>query len=372
MADKITFVCRCGKHLRARAEMASRRIMCPRCGSPVGVPSREPAHPQGQAGPLSAEEIARRRFSQPPEDATQVLDSISVRIRRRRNPNRPEGPDWRPLDAPLVCPPEAVPQEGKPPPEPYVRRRWRLETRWHHCLTYPCRAWPIVVSLTLAQTALTGATVLLLPRFHEDFHPDSLEGWMPAVLGLLPLVILGYTAAFLGVVMESGAAGEHLEVRWPGYNVGLIARQTVRWLVCFLAGPVVPALAACWFWLSCGEPTLVDRAILAELALVAIGSWVLGVLAVADAGRLRAAAPPGVVDLFARLGPRAAVPLLAVPVLVFAFARLALAGVEDLHRDAASGVLLLAGAWFGALFLGTFLCRLMGLWCFRTRRPTPG
>jgi hypothetical protein len=337
----------------------------------VGVPSQESNQPAGLAGPLSPQEIARRRAARPPADATQVLDSVSVRVRRRRNLNGGDGPDWRPLDAPLVCPPEAVPQEGKPPPKPYVRRRWRMETRWHHCLTYPLRAWPLVVGLAIAQALLTLAAVLLLPRFHADFNPDSLEGWLPLSLGLIPLAILGYTAAFLDLVLESAAAGEHQEVRWPGCNLYLVARGAARWLVCFLAGPAVPGLVGFWFWLSCGEPTFVDRAILAELAVVTIGSWVLTVLAVADAGSLRAAAPPGVVDLFARLGVRAAVPLLAVPVLVFAFARLALTGVEDLHRDSASGVLLLVGAWFGALFVGTFLCRLMGLWCFRTRHPTP-
>ena len=31
----IKFVCRCGKHLRARDEMASLRSRCPRCGEPL-------------------------------------------------------------------------------------------------------------------------------------------------------------------------------------------------------------------------------------------------------------------------------------------------------------------------------------------------
>jgi hypothetical protein len=378
MADKITFVCRCGKHLRARKDMASRRVLCPRCGSSVGVPSGQPNHPGGLAGPLSPEEIARRRMASrpgsPPEEATQVLGPISVRLRRSRNLNALNPPDWRPLDAPLVCPPQAATPDGKAPVadapgSPRRRRRsWQLETRWHHCLTYPCRAWPLVAGLALALTALSAAAVLLLPKLHE-FHSQSLEGGLPALLGLLPLIILGYTAGFLDLVLAGAGAGEFQDVRWPGYDLRLVVRSAVRWLVCFLAGPVVPAAVAYWFWMACGEPTFVDRAILAELALVTVGSWLLALLAVTDADRLRAAAPPDVVAMFVRLGPRVAVPLLVVPILLFVHARLALAGIEDLHRDAASGVLLLAGAWLGVLFFGTFLFRLLGLWCHRSRRP---
>src|SRR5260370_40177242 len=41
----IKFVCPCGKRLKARDDMAARRIMCPRCGNPVGVPSLDPNRP---------------------------------------------------------------------------------------------------------------------------------------------------------------------------------------------------------------------------------------------------------------------------------------------------------------------------------------
>ncbi len=372
MAEKITFVCRCGKRLRAREDMASRRVLCPRCGSPVGVPSREPNHP-GLAGPMSPQEIARRRV-RPADDATQVAGPISVRLRRGHNPNAPNAPDWRPLDAPLVCPPPGPSPSGPggspagagKPPAPRRRRYWQLETRWHHCLTYPCRAWPLVLGLSFALAGLSAAAALLLPHLRE-FETEAAEGWLPALIGLVPLLILGYTAGFLDLVLAGAAAGEYQEVRWPGYDLRLVVRSGVRWVVCFLAGPIVPAAVGYWFWMSCGEPTFIDRAILAELALVAVGSWTLSLLAVADADSLRGAAPPASVALFTRLGPRAAVPFLVVPVLLFAHARLALAGLEDLHRNAVSGVLLLAGAWLGVLFLGTFLFRLMGLWCFRSR-----
>src|SRR5687767_14255037 len=43
----LRFTCTCGKRLRARDEMASRRSMCPACGRPVGVPPLRPHHPGG-------------------------------------------------------------------------------------------------------------------------------------------------------------------------------------------------------------------------------------------------------------------------------------------------------------------------------------
>ena len=49
----IRFVCGCGKHLRAREEMAARRVVCPGCGNLVGVPSLKPTHRGTVAAPLT-------------------------------------------------------------------------------------------------------------------------------------------------------------------------------------------------------------------------------------------------------------------------------------------------------------------------------
>jgi len=46
----------------------------------------------------------------------------------------------------------------------------------------------------------------------------------------------------------------------------------------------------------------------------------------------------------------------------------------ELHRAWPVGVLLLAASWFGGLFGATFLFRLLGVWCYRTRpaeQPSP-
>jgi hypothetical protein len=343
--------------------------MCPNCGAPVGVPSREPTHP-GLAGPLSRDEIARRAQLAGPrpldENALANVGPAQVRIRRRRSSgNLAAAPDWRPLEAPLVCPPGQEPERVHVPRH---RRRWQRESRWYHCLLYPLRAWSLVLGLGLILTALSGTSSHILLEL-DEFRLDS-QAWPPLLLLGLPLLCLAYAAGFLDVTLSTAAAGQFGAVTWPGY--GLVAtRAALKWVVCFLAGPVVPAAAAFAFWLYGEEPRFVDRAILAELLIVSFGAWLLGLMAVADAGTLRAAAPGRVVELVLRLRWRALVPLAVAPVLLFLHARLALAGLEEVHLDGGLGVVFLAGAWMGGLFWGIFLFRLLGMWCYTTRPPEP-
>src|SRR5213593_192012 len=70
----IKFVCTCGKHLRARDEMAARRSVCPRCGNPVGIPSLRPTHASAPLGTLSPEELRQRtRELAPPANPVRHL-----------------------------------------------------------------------------------------------------------------------------------------------------------------------------------------------------------------------------------------------------------------------------------------------------------
>jgi hypothetical protein len=358
----IHFICRCGKRLRAREDMASRRIMCPRCGDPVGVPSLQPTHP-GAAGPLTREEIARRAMEGGPrslnEDELADVGPAQVRLRRRRScGNLAAGADWRPLEAPLVCPPGAAERVRLP----RRRREWARESRWYHCLLYPLRAWPLVVGLGLLLTTLSAAATLMPPQISDG---DS--AWAPYLLLVIPLLLLTYTAGFLDVVLTTAAAGQFGDVRWPGYDIPIIAYSSLKWLLCFLAGPVVLAGTAVGFWLFGEEPGFVDRAILAELVVLALGAWCLGLLSATDAGNLSGAAPGRVVEMALRLGWRAVVPLAVLPALVIVHARLGLAGLSELHRDGPLGIAMLAGAWVGTLFWCTFLFRLLGIWCHSTR-----
>src|SRR6516225_10035363 len=52
----IKFFCKCGKKLKARDEMAGRRSMCPRCGSPVGIPAANATYAGTKLGPMTVKD----------------------------------------------------------------------------------------------------------------------------------------------------------------------------------------------------------------------------------------------------------------------------------------------------------------------------
>src|SRR6516225_2788008 len=123
----IKFICGCGKHLRARDEMAARRSVCPRCGSPVGIPSLEPNNP-GAAGPLSPLERQRLAKQRPTPGGRLPREGITVAaLEALANGAAPPEPALKasppqPLDFRDVRKPDADGATRKP-----RRRGWQLE-----------------------------------------------------------------------------------------------------------------------------------------------------------------------------------------------------------------------------------------------------
>jgi hypothetical protein len=350
--------------------MAQRRSMCPACGAPVGIPSRQPLT-DGRSGPLTPEEISRRRGQVDPEEeapaASAEVGDIKVWIRQRRhNPDLERERKWRPLDAPLTTPTDA---QGKPQPRRVRKRRlFELESRWYHCLLYPLRAWGQICGLSLILAVLTAVAVQLLPQLGE-FQANSGQGWLPVLVLSVPVLILGYAAAFLDMVVSGAVAGGEQEVSFPGFNVPLILRSAVKWVACFLAGPVLPAAAALWYWVQCGDPGTLDWVILGELAVFAVAWWLMALLALSDTTRWSGLAPQHVHAMIGRMRWRC-LPALAAPAAVLGCGWLGLAAIEVSHNNAPGGFLMLVGAWLAALTVGTFLLRLLGVWCNRSR-PQP-
>jgi hypothetical protein len=344
----IKFVCRCGKRLRARDEMAARRSMCPRCGAPVGVPSRQSAVRGVTAGPMTpAERLRARRHVPPP----QLFDASAVEMESA--PPQPVDPGRG----------DSKGARHRTALRRGARGGWALEQHWYQCLLYPFRAWPLVLGLAAALTVLTGATALVLPEVLVELRGGPAHRWLVCVPVLLAFFLLpGYACAFLDCTLTSAAAGEARNVRWPGANLGLVVKSTITWLVCFLAGPVLPAVAGFFYWLYCGDPDALDWLIMAELGVLAVGYWLLLLLAVSRRDRLRDANPARVEELVNRLGHRLVVVVLAASVIALAHGYWLLAALLELHRDF-SAALLLLGCWLSALFLDTFLFRLLGVWC---------
>lgn len=353
----IKFICSCGKHLKARDEMARRRSVCPRCGQPVGIPSGEPTHPGTAAAPLTPAErlrLAARR------GAARAAESGTATPPQRRSAPPASAPRDRvgALMLALVT--------GRRAPGSRGGER-ALETRWHHYLVYPFHDWRVWVGPALLLAALAAAALLVGPRLFAEPPDDLAARWAVRLSGALVLfVVVGYPCNFLGGVLRSAAGGDGSAGRWAGHTFAGGVTAAALWLGCFLAGPVVPAAVAAAYWMQCGDPGLVDWLILAELGILAVGYLLLVLAAVSERGRLRDANPLHVIDLAHRLGFRAAAAALAGSALALAHGLLGMVAAEGLHRGPA-GALLLAACCFSGMFWATVLFRLLGVWCHRSR-----
>jgi hypothetical protein len=336
----IKFYCTCGKHLRAREAMAGRRSQCPACGAPVGIPLLQPTQRGTSVAPLSADERRSQSgfgasvFATPApthDEAAQTPDDAETERRQKRS---------------------------------HLRRVRALEKHWYECLMFPLYAWPLLLPLTLALTALTGIAVLAWPELGDL---SATPWWIWLVLWTAPFLTFGYVCAFLQCVLASAAAGETGYVRYPGSDVGLIARSLFNWLVCFLAGPILFAAAAFWFWLYAGDLTFIDWLIVIELALAGTAHWFLALVALHQTDRLRDVNPLRVADLIRRLGYSAVFATLAAAAVILALGYLILFALTELHQEPAVGFPILAAGWLVTLFWLAFLFRLLGLWCFRSR-----
>ncbi len=327
----IKFVCSCGKHLRARDGMASRRIVCPRCGQPVGVPSG----PGAIAAPRPPAECERRVAGQE-TDARDPVGALTLALLHSLR-------------------------------SPAGRRAAAAETRWYDFLRHPLREMPLWAGPAALLTVVSAVGLLLGPEMVAKGADGGAARCAPWLAGFLTLFVAGYPCLLLRHVLRAAASGDGAGVRWPGFGVGPALGSALVWLVCFMAGPVVFATLAAIYWLQCGDPGWVDWLIVAELGLLTVGYDLLVLAAVSERGRLRDANPLHVIDLAHRLGWRAAASAFAGFVLVVAHGLLAVVAAEQIHNIAALGLLLLAVCWASTLYWATVLFRLLGVWCHRSR-----
>jgi hypothetical protein len=93
----------------------------------------------------------------------------------------------------------------------------------------------------------------------------------------------------------------------------------------------------------------------------------LTLLSLTDRGRVRDLNPVAVADLAHRLGWRGLAAALAAGLVLLLHGWVLMTGVAEVHTQAARGLLILAGGWLSALYWSTFFCRLLGVWCHRTK-----
>ncbi len=386
----IKFICTCGKHLRARDEMAGRRSVCPQCGRPVGIPANEPTQRGTDAAPpLTPTERVQHDSGfkvfglEPPQGAAPSGDFMSYQVvvtqEEQGPPPPPREPAYNLADVGPLPDPRSRDQRSRdarldrllhPAVVQRVKRRraprpWLLEKHWYECLIFPLRAWPLVLGLGAALTLLTGVIVALL---QSDL--DSLQKWVfYYVTGMFALVVVGYTCGVFQCVLFSAGQGEFGLVRWPGGDLRLVLHSVIACVLSFLAGPVVPLVVAVMFWLNAGDLELVDYLILLQLGVVALGYWLLAFASVTINDRLRDVAPGAVVHLVRRIGLRALGVAAVAAFLIYGHLVWALTAVEEGHRSGAGWFLLII-IWSCLLYCVIFLLRWLGLCWYRRPEPT--
>jgi hypothetical protein len=359
----IQFVCICGKHLRAREEMAGRRSMCPACGAPVGIPLLQPTHRGATLGPLSPAELRRRNNSRPsPNVSRDGFPSSGGSAAPSPPPNGGRTRTTRTLEITFDGPiePALVRQVISRVP---AQRPSRIA--WAQCLIYPIRASLPLGGLAVVLAAATGIPLFLTPEVQEI--RSSTAGALVAFgfYFLFPLGALSYACAALEGALACGSAGDSRYFYWPGRDLGFVLRSSIRWLVCFFAGPVVAVSGAYFYLLNCGDMEVWDWLILADLITLGVGYGLFALLAVNARDRLLDANPVRVAEQVERMGYRAALVVLTASALVIGHGLWAFSILDQLRTTGTKGWVLLVLCWLSGLLLGTALFRLLGNWCQR-------
>jgi hypothetical protein len=173
---------------------------------------------------------------------------------------------------------------------------------------------------------------------------------------------------FLDCVVTSATVGEAQEIRWPGWQLRLAFKSCGVWLVCFLAGPIVPAAVAFFFWLYGGDPAFVDWLIIVELGSVALGLWLLNLLAVSQRDHLRDLHPERIAQLVKRLGYPVILIALGAALAGLGLCYGVLVALATFHSDVWIGLAELTGSWLAIVGFTSFILRWLGVWCYHKRR----
>ncbi len=343
----IKFVCGCGKHLRARDDMARMRVRCPGCAAFVGVPSLEPAVAGGQRAMTPQERVRHARDNPPSPEAVAAETLLHEMLAGPKPAGR------------------RVRLHSAKSPRPRATRR--LEQHWYEFLSYPLSAWRLCLALAIGLTILSAGLLVWLPTRLNATEPADDWGARAFYLNILVITLLlaGLPCTFLERVLASATQGEVDCIVWSGNVFTTFATAGARWLTSFLAGPAILAAVGWLYWQRCGE-SFWDKLVLIEISVVAVAYFILALAAVVDRGRWRDLSPTAVADLAHRLGWRA-LAVVAAALGVLALGRFMLAAVVEVHRGEFRGWLMLTGGWFIGVFAGTFFARLLGVWCCVTR-----
>lgn len=363
----IQFACICGKRLKAKDAMAGRLTYCPACEAPVVIPTGLATHrgaPAASAVELPAvrhpAEFQRRLVRVLPErESTSIERTAPIDEAQAHGPG-PAHSAPKPIRE--VRPDEVflVPQGQK---KKLTYRRRHAETHWSESLIYVIPTSRLLAGLALALALLSAYVVRTLPSSLNVEDGGPLLGQPPVLVAGLLLLVMGYACAVLNDILVLAIEGSTWVISPP--NPRSLLRSTAHWIACVIVGPAPVLALAGLFWLHCGDLKFLDWLILAELTVLASTIFLVSLLLVNATGAgPRELDRRAVLAITWSLGWRFVLcgAVLAAATLawgwfgVFALARLEVSPFE--------GFAWLLLGWLGALFVGAFGMRRLGLWYY--------
>jgi hypothetical protein len=213
--------------------------------------------------------------------------------------------------------------------------------------------------LTVATIVSACVAIRLLPTAIQ-------EGWTtlphgPFFIGslLALLVSAGYGCSWAARLLRFAVGGKTPDFAFSP-KLERPVSSLVGWLGCFLAGPVVPAVAFLVYWVQCGSIQPIDWLILTELAVVAVGYWFALLISVTTTGGIRSMLPTRAIAVFRQLGLVGVVATLLTVALLFSLAALVAFSAAQIHRDEFTGFLLLGLCCIGTPLLLVLILNRLG------------
>jgi hypothetical protein len=387
----IEVVCDCGKRLKAPDWMAGRSTQCPACWHPVTVPKRRlidvlglPSRKKRRKRSTSkkatdsriepelsndAPVLRRSPLADSPFSSSRSLDGLPERElapKSRRTTFVParavtDGNDYRPNSVVLRSQPRWVKLLPK-----------QKEQKWYHSLTFPFGKLPVFFRLGLLQAVLTTAALILwLSMERDNPHQEQFVILLLVCVGGI-FCVLGHTFHYFNAILEMACHGHTKHEPGIGCTTLGALVSLGHWLSCFLAGPALLFAAALGYWLYCGDLTIVDWSILAELCFAGVGWWLIALLLTNLDDSMRVASPIQVLHTALSMPSECAgLTLLAAAVFLGHFFVAAYA-IGQLHVTPLTAFPLLWVCWSSGFYLTAFTFRRLGLTYYRAQQRTRG
>src|SRR5580704_6304512 len=384
----IDVFCDCGKRLKAPDWMAGRSTQCPACWQAVRIPKRRWFDVFGG----SRKNKRRRSRTRPDETGSQPAD-----VPQRADSSSPTRGTFSDATPPQFGTFTAVSKRGPAPsdrkttfvpsrqvtdgdeyrPNSIMLRsqpRWvkllpaRKEQHWYHSLSFPLGKLPVFFRLGLLQAVLTTAALIFWLSMERD-NPsrDQLVLCMIACLGGV-FYVMGHTFHYFNAILEMASHGQTKHEPGIGCTALGALVSCGHWLSCFLAGPALLFAGAVGYWLYCGDLTIIDWSILAELCFAGVAWWLIALLLTNIDETLRVASPAQVLRTALTMpGEGAAITILATVIFLGHFFAAAYA-IGQIHVTPLTAFPLLWACWSSGFYLTAFSFRRLGLTYYLAQR----